>query len=161
MTITKNLPLLLNLSYYGFNRGLNGGDLSPVFDGDGNVKTTFCNLFIQYILNGFGYGAMNNMMANQMFDFMFDMKNGWISVSDDVAQNHANQGVIVIAAHKNDGAHGHVCLILPGILEKSHSYGKAVPKAVSIGKDVFYGKKVSFAFRAEEMPTYFALSSMI
>jgi len=100
-------------------------------------------------------------MVNQMFDFLSNPMNGWISVSDDVAQSHANNGVLVFAAHKKINSHGHICLIIPGIIEKSGAWGKSVPKACNIGKDVFIGKKVSFAFTKEEMPTYFALGEMI
>lgn len=149
----------MNLSYYGYNRGL-GGDFTPEFNKDGSIMRTFCNQFIQYILNGFGYGNMNGMMANQMISYMDDATNGWIKVSDAVAQQHANSGVIVIAA-KAIEPHGHLCLIIPGLLENSNSYKKDVPKCVNIGKDVFYGKRVSWAFRSEEMPSYYALSQMI
>jgi len=159
MSIVKNLPLLMNLSYYGYNRGL-GGDFTPEFNKDGTVRTTFCNKFIQYVLNGFGYGNMNSMLANQMIAFMEAPQNGWIKVSDTVAQQHANNGVIVIAGHSKE-PHGHICLIIPGIMENSNSFKKDVPKCVNIGKDVFYGKRVSFAFRAEEMPNYYALAMQI
>ena len=166
MIPSKNIPLFLNLVYSGFNRGLPGkggefGDFQPIFNSDGTVKTTFCNQFINYVLQGLGYFDMNGMLANEMVAFMEDVKNGWISVNDEIAQFHANNGVIVIAGHSVLDAHGHVCFILPGILEKSHTWGKAVPKCASIGKDVFLGKKVSFAFRAEEMPQYFCLAKQI
>lgn len=156
----KNIPLLMNLSYYAFNRGIDG-DFKPQFDDDGTVKTTFCNLAMQYILNGFGYGSMNGMNANQMVEFMSDYKNGWITNDDQNAQLRANEGVLVIAGRINFSSHGHVCLIIPGILEKSGSYGKAVPKCINVGRDVFIGKKVSYAFSAAEAPTYFALGGMI
>ena len=159
--MNKNIPMLMNLLYYGFNRALPSGDLAPQFNPGGSIKTTFCNQFIQYVLNGFGYGKMNGLLANQMFDFLSSPGNGWISVSDDVAQSHANNGVIVLASHKKEGSHGHICVIVPGIIEKSHTWGKAVPKCVNVGKDVFFGKKVSFAFTKEEMPVYFALGEMI
>lgn len=156
--VTKNLPLLLNLSYYAFNRGLPGGDFAPtVING---VMATHCNEALQYVLNGFGYGNMNGMVANQMIAFMGDPKNGWIKVGDAVAQQHANSGVIVIAG-KTIEPHGHICLIIPGLLENSNSFKKDVPKCVNIGKDVFYGKRVSYAFRSEDMPDYYAMASQI
>lgn len=160
MIPTKNVPLLLNLAYYGFNRGLKGGDFEPIIDAQGNVVKTFCNYFIQYVCNGFGYTEFQYKMANEIIDFISEPKNGWIKVDDGVAQAHANNGVLVIAGHKMT-PHGHVCLIIPGVLEKSYSYQKSVPKCVNIGKDVFIGKKVSFAFKADEMPDYYALTGMI
>lgn len=166
MMPTKNLPLLLNLSYYGFNRALRSpsgqrGDFEPIFNTDGSVQTTFCNQFIQYIASGYGYDDFDGMNANEMFDFMGKPENGWVVVDDAVAQAHANSGVLVLAAHAVRGAHGHVCLILPGVLEKSSSWARSVPKCTNVGKDVFYGKKVSFAFTLKEMPTFFALGSMV
>lgn len=166
MIPTKNLSLLLNLAYVGFNRGLSNpdgskGDFEPIFNQDGSVQTTFCNQFIQYICNGYGYDLFNGMNANQMHEFMNNPQNGWISVGEDVAQAHANIGVIVLASRANADGHGHVCLILPGILEKSGSWGKPVPKCANIGRDVFFGKKLSFSFIPSEMPVIFALAGMI
>ena len=163
MIPSKNLPLLLNLTYCGYNRALpnsNGsfGDFQPRFDEAGNLETSFCNQFIQYICNGLGYNSFNGMNANEMHEFMINPQNGWIVVDDQVAQNHANNGVLVLASHSYS-EHGHICLILPGILERSMSYQKSVPKCANVGKDVFFGKRVSFAFK--EIPTYFCLGAMV
>lgn len=157
----------MNLAYVGYNRGLpndNGtrGDFQPIFDEAGNLASTFCNLFIQYICNGFAYGNFNGMTANDMVKYMQDPVNGWISPADDgTAQSHANSGVIVLAGWSNPDGHGHVNLILPGILEKSGSWARPVPKCANIGRDVFFGKRLSFAFAAQEQPKYYALSGMI
>lgn len=168
MVPSKNLPLLLRLGYIGYNRGLpnpeNGayGDFQPIFNSDGTLRTSFCNQFVQYVCNGMGYTNFQGMDANQMFAYMSDPANGWIAISDEaVVQAHANDGVIVLAAHATLGSHGHVNLILPGILEQSGSFNKRVPACANIGKDVFYGKKISFAFTPQEAPTYFALAGMI
>ena len=164
MTPTRNLPMLLNLCYVAYNRALAigglRGDFQPEFNVDGSVKATYCNLAMQYILNGMGYGEMNGLTANQMDAFMADPHNGWIAIEDGVAQNHANNGVIVLASRALEG-HGHVCLILPGILEKSGSWGKPVSKCLNIGKDVFFGKKLSYAFQADEMPKLYVLAGMV
>jgi hypothetical protein len=152
----KNLPMLLNLAYNGFNRGLPpNGDLMPM---DG---VTHCNQFINYVCSGLGYEDFTGMLANEMVKFMSDPKNGWISVSDDVAQAHANSGVIVIAGWSNPEGHGHVALVLPGILEKSHSFGRAVPKIVNVGQDVFFGKRLSSGFSQQHMPSIHVLAGMI
>lgn len=163
MAPAKNLPQLLNLAYVGYNRALVPGvDFAPEFNADGSIKATFCNQFIQYICNGYGYGDFNGMTANEMVDFMADFKNGWISPTDDqVAQSHANNGVIVISGFKNPAGHGHVCLVLPGTIEKSGSFGRAVPKVANVGKDVFFGKKLSFAFQASDAPAYYVLGGMV
>lgn len=167
MDPVKNLPMLLNLAYVSYNRALPGdngayGDFQPIFNSDGTVKTTFCNQAMQYILNGFGYGAMNGMSANEMVQFMSDHANGWISPADDnTAQAHANTGVIVFSGISNPSGHGHVNLILPGILEKSPSWSRPVPKCMNVGKDVFFGKRLSWAYVQNDQPKYFALASQI
>lgn len=155
----KNMPQLLNLYYVGFNRGLEG-DFKPSQNPDGSW-ITHCNQFINYGLNGMGYDSMAEMSANEMVHFMATATNGWISVSEDVAQQHANDGVIVIAGWANLGGHGHVNFVLPGILEKSGEYGKSVPKCVNVGESVFFGKKISWAFRSDNPPTYYCLAGMI
>lgn len=154
--IVKNLPLLLNAAYIGFNRGQKGGDFFPE---DG---VTHCNQFINYVLNCFRYDLFNGKLANEMIDAMNDPSSGWITVSEAVGQSHSNGGIIVLAGWKNLSGHGHVSLILPGILEKSGSAGKAVPKTVSIGREVMFGKRLSQAFKyPDEAPTLYALASMI
>ena len=165
MIPSKNLPMLMNSAYVGFNRALpmpsgERGDFQPEFNSDGSVKATYCNQFIQYICNNMGYTEFTGMNANEMDSFMSDPKNGWIVIDETVAQTHANNGVIVLASKAMEG-HGHVCLILPGILEKSGSWGKPVPKCVNVGKDVFFGKKLSFAFQAENIPTLYVLAGMV
>lgn len=168
MTVpVKNLPLLMNLSYYAYNRGLphpdgSRGDFQPVISKDGQIEVTYCNQAMQYILSGFGYDRMNGMNANEMTGFMGAPENGWIAVGDDVAQAHASNGILVLAGWINTEGHGHICMILPGILEKSGTAGKAVPKCVNIGREVFIGKRLSFAFDySRNAPTLYALAGMI
>jgi hypothetical protein len=91
-----------------------------------------------------------------MCDLMADPKNGWLKVSGDVAQNHANEGALVVAAQKKEG-HGHVCVVIPGLLKESGSWGKMAPIVMNVGKDVFIGLKASFSFQTE--PDYFLLTS--
>lgn len=159
MTPIKNLPLLLNSAYYGFNRALPGGDLAPTIEN--GVLETHCNQFIHYVCSCFGYTNFVGMKANDIVAYMDKLENGWIAVDDGVAQQHANSGVIVIAGRSNPDGHGHVNLVLPGILEKSGTYGRAVPKCANVGKDVFFGKLISFAFQSVEQPKYYALAGQI
>lgn len=156
MEPTKNLPRLLDLAYAGYN--------NPAFQpshGEGGELVTHCNEFILSVLNGFGYGTMNGKVANEIVGFMENPANGWIQVDASVAQTHANGGVVVIAGYSNPTGHGHVCLVLPGILEPSASFGTLVPKCVNVGAQLFFGKKISFAFQPSMKPRFFALTSMI
>lgn len=165
MIPVKNFPLLMNLVYTAYNRGLDSNDFGPrVIKAVDNseILVTYCNRAMQFILHGMGYDEMEAMNANEMVDFMEGSSSGWISPADDqVAQSHTNTGVIVLAGWRNPDGHGHVNLVLPGILEKSHSLGRAVPKCLNIGKDVFIGKKISYAYTAKEQFKYYALSGMV
>lgn len=160
MTPEKNIPLLMNASYYAFNRALPGGDLAPTYY-EGKW-TTHCNQAMQYVCNALGYSDFTGMTANEMISFMKKANSGWIQPANaQIAQEHANNGVIVLAGLANEDGHGHVCLVVPGVLEKSGSWCKSVPKCMNVGKDVFFGKKISFAFSAEDECEYFALAKMI
>lgn len=158
MIPNKDIPGLLNAAYSGFNRALPGGELAPTVENGKLV--THCNQFVHSIAKAIGYTNFEGLMANQMVDLMKKPENGWIQVDGAVAQEHANKGVLVIAGRTATG-HGHVCIVVPGILEKSGSWGEAVPKCVNVGKDVFFGKKISFAFSSTEKCDYFALAKMI
>ena len=162
--IEKNIPLLANLAYVAYNRGLPDDpihDFVPIQNSDG-TWTTHCNQAMQYILAGMGYDEMDGMDADEMVTFMSDPKNGWIEPAGDVvAQAHANDGVIVLSGWSNVAGHGHVNLILPGILEQSGTLGRKVPKVCNIGKDVFFGKRISYAYTMQEPFKYFALGLMV
>ena len=162
MIPTANLPLIMNAAYKNYQRGLTGGDLAPSTDANG-ILITHCNQFIQAICAEMGYDAMNGMLANEMFDFMLAPANGWIAVDYDVAQQHANAGVLVILAYKNPvpGHHGHVTLVLPGICEPSQSFMGPVPKIASIGRLVSFGLPIDATFLPTEAIQCFALAGMI
>jgi hypothetical protein len=119
---------------------------------------TFCNCFINYVCTQLGYDKFRGLAANDMYDQMADPRNGWLKISGEVAQDHANAGSLVIAAKKADG-HGHVCLVIPGNIEQSGSWGKLAPIVINVGKDVFAGKKCSWAFSEE--PDYFVLGTTV
>lgn len=166
MSLTKNLPHMMQLAYNGYNRALplphgGRGEFQPVFNYDGSVQVTFCNEFINFICSGLNYLHFEGLLANEMFDLVNNPKQGWISVDETVAQAHANEGILVLAAHKNPTGHGHLAIIVPGLLEKSLNFGKLVPVCANVGRDVFFGKKISFAFKVEDNPHYFALAEMI
>lgn len=165
MNQTKNIPRLTNLCYYGFNKALLDSGLggwAPKKNPDGSVSETFCNLFVNYVCTGFGYVALAGKTANEIVQFLSNPSNGWIEQDEATAQDRANNGILVIAGWSNPLGHGHVCMIVPGLLENSDTAQKQLPKAVNVGKDVFFGKKLSFAFQyPSEAPTLWALSSMI
>jgi hypothetical protein len=96
-------------------------------------------------------------LANVMFAEMNDPNGHWRRIDAILAQKMANEGCLVAAASKNEPGHGHICVIMPGTAELSGTYAEMVPKVMNVGKDVFIGKKASFAFRQEQKPSYFCL----
>lgn len=160
MIPNKDIPALMNAIYYGYNAALKDGEFAPETV-NGNLVTK-CNQFVSYVAKSLGYFGFDGLNANQMIELMKKTDSGWIQPADHTtAQNHANQGVLVVAGKSNPSGHGHVCLVIPGILEKSGSWSVSVPKCVNVGKDVFIGKKISAAFTAQDKCEYFALAKMI
>lgn len=165
MPIDKNIATLLDALEDGFNRALpdpktgQRGEWQPLSDIDGNIIGTFCNLFSNFVAQAFGYQKLAGKNANEIFDFLSSPANGWLKVDGDIAQSHANAGCLVFAVWKNPAGHGHICVICPGKMKRSNTFGKDVPKCVNVGRDVFFGKKISLAFRTE--PAYYVLSEMV
>jgi hypothetical protein len=55
------------------------------------------------------------MSANRIYDWLHDVggQYGWHQVSEETAQNLANQGRPVVTAMKNPSGHGHVQVVSP------------------------------------------------
>ena len=132
------------------------------------ILYTYCNEAVNFICKFMGYhrfdrqlvtGGDEALLANQMFDIMSEEDGQWLTVFADVAQYHANCGILVIAGMKNATGHGHVCIVRPGLLQHSGKWRGPAPRVMNVGKDVFIDKKASYAFREE--PKYFALKEMI
>lgn len=160
--IQKDIIKLIDSICDNFMNGYPGRNWAPQ-RGDSNL-VTYCNYFVNGVCKAMGYDGFTNggkthpMLANDMVDFMSDDKNGWMKVSCDVAQAHANSGALVIAGQKENG-HGHVCIVRPGTIGYSPNWGTKTPRVANIGKDVFIDKYGSYAFQKE--PSYFVLKEMI
>lgn len=112
---------------------------------------THCNGYVNEICETFGYKGFNGLLANQIIDLM-SSSDQWSEVPIDKCQFIANLGSLVIAGIKEE-PHGHVCVICPGREKTSGRWGK-VPSVANIGKDVFVGKGLSWAFSS--MPKFWA-----
>jgi hypothetical protein len=124
---------------------------NPNFAPNGDL--TFCNEAVAYIADRMGYVAFHGLLANAMYDLM-DTNSDWLKIDSGVAQYHANNGSLVVAAMKNNDGHGHVAVVRPGTLTQSNRWKSSqVPRVVNIGKDVFIDKGVNYAF--QEMPDFF------
>lgn len=165
MPIEKNIITLLDALQTGYNNALpdpitnKRGPWQPVLDDAGHVLETFCNYFTSSVAQAFAYQKIFGKSANDIYDFVSAPANGWTKIDGTIAQSHANDGCLVIAAWKNPTGHGHVNVICPGVMQQSGSYGHAAPKCVNVGRDVFFGRRISFAFKIE--PDYFVLGEMV
>lgn len=165
MEIKERIPRLLDAICAAYNKALPGGPWSPVIS-SAQVITTYCNFACNSIALRMEYAGFEDdgvpLLANEICKKMSDPNGDWIKLGNgDVAQAKANEGGLVIAGRANPAGHGHICVVMPGLMEYSGSWSKMVPKCMNVGKDVFIGKKVSWAFRANEEPDYFGLKSMV
>lgn len=149
--------------YYAFNQALTG-PWQPQKTPSG--ITTFCNFSVNSICKSVGYlkFEVNSqpLMANEMIRSMKDPNGDWMQLgSGEVAQAKANEGSLVIAGYAVPGGHGHVAVIVPGLLEFSGTWQKLVPRCMNVGQTVFFGKKVSWAFRADQEPDFWGLKELL
>jgi len=125
-----------------------------------NPKTleTHCNFFVRTVAEWYGYSCFNNMVANDMYEYMKNHPDQWKLVATkgveyDEAIEAACNGHLVIAA-QNASGHGHVMVIAPEAPgERSDSWKKVVPFVANVGKTCWYGKRLSQAF-IQEPDTY-------
>jgi hypothetical protein len=157
----ENISKLMDAVYFAFNNQ-NWRSTTNPYTG---VTTTYCNEAVNYICEQMGYKGFkidnshnpyDAIMANSMCDIFDGHMDEWELCESDAAQMYANGGRLVIAAWKNQsGEHGHVCIVIPGLLEFSDKLKMKVPKIMNVGSSVFIGKKASWAF--SETPKFYAL----
>lgn len=156
----NNIVRLMESVYSAYNNATPGKEWAPAADG-----RTFCNEAVNHVavLNGYILFARPTKdrptgaaLANHIYEMLANPKNGWLAVTGEVAQAHANEGDLVIAAQQSNG-HGHVCVVIPGEMEDSGSWAKKAPKVLNVGKSVFVGKRASHAFSSE--PEFFVLAT--
>jgi hypothetical protein len=164
----KDIAKLMDGVYEGLTLASDGGPFHPIRMDDGWL--TACNEAFNLICMKMGYDKFDRMTAqrphgaisaNQMFDAMSDPNGDWRTITNALgAQDLANTGALVAASFKNETGHGHIATVIPGTAEPSASWGSPAPKLFNVGKDVFIGKKASFAFQKNEMPIYFTLKGI-
>lgn len=135
-------------------------DLAPLKDADGHVVRTYCNVALDRILGLCGVPRMVNKLngsplcANDMAEFMANSPTIWKEVTGDAACARASQGILVVAAQRNDDGHGHVACVYPSPEEYSGSWGKGVPVLNNIGRENGV-MRASKCFRTE--PKYYSV----
>lgn len=152
------LEILCDAISDNFMKAVNHGPWSPTLDSQGNW-TTYCNWFVGSVSKAVGCqdlwpnGDPSPKLANEMYDIL-NKSTAWMKEIDGkMAQFHANQGCLVLAAKKNPDGHGHICLIRPGQMVYSGHWNKSAPRCMNVGISVFIDKTLAYAFETE--PDYF------
>ena len=129
----KDLFVLLDAIHEAYSR--------PEYIPGGGL--THCNQFVAEVAGKCGFKGLDGLLANDIVDYIAN-SDQWSECSMTQAQQLANQGTLIIAGIK-DEPHGHVNVICPGREKISGRWG-AVPCVANVGKDMFIGRGLNWAF---------------
>ena len=115
---------------------------------------TYCNQFVAYVADAAGCHDLHGLLANQIIDKISVESDKWVMVEADLAQKAANDGQFVIAGASNAAGHGHVCVIIPGIVTWSKMLEDDVPCVANVGNKNECGRPASFYFTKAMKPRY-------
>lgn len=119
-------------------------------------EITFCNEFLQCAVSLWGCRELVGKLIRQIHMHVHRNER-WEVMSFDEAQLAANMSRLVIALWSDPEPLGdHGCLIVPGTMYASKSWGTNVPLCANVGRNNFYGKGLSFAFTKDKKPTLYA-----
>lgn len=117
--------------------------LRPEYQPHPDAGVTHCNGFVNEVCQNMGYKGFEGLLANEMIELM-RRDGAWSEIPMERAQDMANAGSLIVAGLAEE-PHGHVCVICPG-REKMSSRWSLCPSVANVGKDVFIGKGLSWAF---------------
>lgn len=147
-TQMRNISVLMSGCY----DGINNTDFFPKLNPDGSVLETYCNFFVDSVASRLGCKDFSGRNANGICDFV-SASSDWSLIPIDRAAFLASVGTFLIACERGD-THGHVNVIVPGVMIRSMHWSMSVPLCANIGKDIFIGKGINWAFR--EIPAIYA-----
>lgn len=104
---------------------------------------THCNGYVAEVCSLYGFKGLEGMLANDIIVFLSKHPQ-WTATSGEKAQELANAGTLVVAGLGAD-PHGHVNIICPGKEKTSGRWGP-VPSCANVGKEVFIGKGINWAY---------------
>jgi hypothetical protein len=130
----KDALNLLDAIHLGFSRP----EYRPLGDG-----TTHCNQFCSEVAMALGFKGLEGLLANDIID-LISKNDQWSELPIEKAQDLANGGSFIIAGLKAN-PHGHVVIVCPGKVKTSGRWGE-VPSVANVGKDMFIGKGINWAF---------------
>lgn len=117
---------------------------------------THCNAYVTEVCSLYGFKGLEGLVANQIIDLL-STHDQWSEVPMSKAQELANKGTLIVAGFKAD-PHGHIDVVCPGREKTSGRWGQ-VPSVANVGKEVFVGKGINWAFG--EIPKLYALRSTL
>lgn len=112
---------------------------------------THCNAYVSEVCMTMGYRSFEGLLANDILDLV-TKDPAWTKVEMETCQSLGNQGTVVLAGVKAE-PHGHVVIICPGKEKTSGRWG-LVPSCANVGKEVFIGKGINWAFSSK--PLFYA-----
>lgn len=137
----RNLLVLLDAIHIPLNRPeyvpLNG--------------VTHCNSYVNDVCQIYGYKELDAKLANEICNILAQDPQ-WSEVPMEQCQDLANTGTLIVAGLKAD-THGHVNVISPGRVKTSGRWGN-VPSCANVGKEIFIGKGINWAF--SDLPKFWA-----
>jgi hypothetical protein len=117
---------------------------------------TFCNFFVREVARWFDCTDFDDegdweKMASDYLDIMKKGGN-WVEVGSEIGASAAQAGRLVVAgASAPEGEkHAHVVIVAPEKMSYSGSWDALVPAVANVGRTVFYGQRISMAFKAAQ-----------
>lgn len=104
---------------------------------------THCNQYVAEVCSLYGFRGLGGLFANEIIEVL-DKHDQWNRVPMERAQDMANDGTLIVAGYQGN-PHGHVNIICPGSEKTSGRWGK-VPSVANVGKEIFIGKGINWAF---------------
>lgn len=116
---------------------------------------TFCNEFVFLVAHEAGTDELWNKTANEIVEHI-KLSERWCEVLETQAQTDANQEKLVIAGWQSshEGYGGHVCIVIPGMMQNSPSHGIMLPTVANVGVSNFHWNHAGFAFSKEKRPRF-------
>lgn len=111
---------------------------------------THCNGYVAEVCEIYGFKGLFDRTANEIIDTIA-VNTEWSQLPIEKTQELANGGSLIMAVLKGN-PHGHINIICPGKSKTSGRWG-LVPSCANVGKDVFIGKGINWAF--SDMPKFY------
>lgn len=110
---------------------------------------THCSGYVAEVAGIMGFKDLDMLLANEIVT-RISQNPQWSEIPMEKAQDLANGGSLIVAGVIEE-PHGHVVIVCPGKIKNSGRWGN-VPTVANVGKEVWIGKGVNWAFSS--MPKF-------